>query len=175
MPTQQQIIKLLPMDQPYPSLIALGAEWGIEFKHNETRIRSNAPGKTYRGWVAIHANDKKVNQVALKRVCDHIPIGNRQYVPKLLDHFDKGYPIGKIVAIARIKSAQRITEALIEKQSPLELAVGNWVPGGWIFEIADVRSLLSSPIPYKGQQGAPTINDPHVLTLLKAQIEGVVA
>lgn len=194
-------IKLLPLDQPYASLIALGAKWDFVFKEFETRPRSNAPGKDYRGWVAIHANAKQTNYHGLLvAITSHLKeIGKRRLAKNLEEYFFfNQQPTGAIVALAKVAGAfvmeshpklgayyqekgeisitlyaqDRQDAIIIETVSKLEQLTGDWQEGRWAFRLADVIAL-DRPIPFKGQQGAPQIKDIEVLAKLNEAIARV--
>jgi hypothetical protein len=62
------------------------------------------------------------------------------------------FPLGAIVAVARVVDIREMTPAWIEEQTPLERAVGDWQPGryGWVLD-GVVR--LEKPVPLRGLQG----------------------
>lgn len=156
-------MKAVTIWQPWASLIACGA------KKYETR---GWPTK-YRGPIAIHAALKKppAPWPELGEVLD-------QYAEKMgrLDEL----PRGAIIATAELVNVWRIVhhpgtdvdeaknipigaESLtLDKHAPdfgdffvptaQEMALGDWTPGRYAWELANVK-ILPVPIPIKGKQG----------------------
>lgn len=123
-------MKALSLWQPWASAIALGHK-RIETRHWQT---------AYRGPIAIHAARRWT--AAERAYAEHFA------------HFmqmPSGYPLGAIVAIARLIDV-RPTEELCCQISLREDELGDYSPGrfGWLLQ--DIRPLVA-PIPAKGMQG----------------------
>lgn len=147
-------MKAITIWQPYASLFT------IDEKHYETR----AWNTKYRGPIAIHAAMQdpkrllgKEDYAELERFALHHPVlGDWGTLPR-----------GAIVAIAelvdvwQIKSAGKFAPGpvltslrghVVRDLSEKELAFGNYDPGRYAWEFANVKKL-EPPIPCKGQQG----------------------
>lgn len=133
-----------------------------ERNHHETRSKSGAIGKDYRGWIAVAstANPKQPDWDIIKQVAR---IAGDEATKNRLRRFDL-YEPGHILALARVSDAFEMTAENIAVQPPLELATGDWQPGRWAFKLEDAIALggragaiaLPQPIPYTAKgQGAP--------------------
>lgn len=134
----------------WAGLIRAGALTGHTLKQHETRTKSSAIGKNYRGWVAIAStqNPKQPDWDILKQVAQ---IDGDEETKVRLRDFDL-YEPGHILALARVTDAFEMTPEIIAAQSHLELATGSWQPGRWAFKLEDAIAL-PHPVPYtaKGQ------------------------
>lgn len=119
----------LSLTQPWAQLVADGRKgW-------ETRGWTTG----YRGLVAIHATGRMT--------ADDVEFAVEQgYNPRAL-------PLGAIVAVARIAGvleasvAERtIRDTMPEADAERELAVGDFSPGRYAWELADVRAVPAIPI-----------------------------
>ena len=165
----ENVLMALTTWQPWASMLACGA------KHYETR---GWPTK-YRGPVAIHAamkplrqnkalSDSKLREIVQSEidagccpVWDDMPLGKIIAVADLVNVWHIVYNVGM-----RGKVVQRIpvvAESLtVDKHDPhfddffapteKEKALGDWTPGRYAWEFANIR-LLPEPIPARGQQG----------------------
>lgn len=154
-------MKAITIWQPWASLAACGA------KHYETR---GWPTK-YRGPIAIHAaaKDPRTLPLEVREALFPYAAGDLGQLPR-----------GAIVGIAELVNVWRIVyhpgtdvnvaknieigaESLsTDKHAPdfadffvpteKELALGDWTPGRYAWELRNVK-LLPKPIPAKGQQG----------------------
>lgn len=151
------------MDQPYASAVSL------LLKEFETRDWYTS----YRGWVAIHANRRKIT----KAEWNHIPGSIRQ---RLGD--PKDLPYGYILAIAQLTDCQKMARRIdpdvplpkrlidIDAQSGQERALGFWVQDTrYAFKLENVITL-KDPIPHIGMQGFPVIRQPETLERIWAAV-----
>ena len=124
--------------QPWATLLAVGA------KRYETRSWET----TYRGTIAIHASGR------LHRDDERWYWDCREAQAALDAH---GYPeigflpLGAILAIGRLIDVGP-ADFMDTLLSSWEAAFGDFTPGRWAWEIANVRPL-HEPIPYKGALG----------------------
>lgn len=153
--------------QPWASL------WALQIKLFETRSWAT----NYRGQIAIHAAAKSIKSVL--REC--FPCGDWEFHPSHFakSHFLgvlKAYginiydiPLGAIIATAELVGCHKMvrhggrgmsyygsgwleTDEGIYEPDEIELLFGDWTPGRFAWEVANVK-LLDKPIPYKGAQG----------------------
>lgn len=135
-------MKAISLWQPYASLVA----------HGLKRIETRSWSTSYRGPVLIHA---------ARRYEVDVYHTLWQRFPEVRDAWLGEPPRGALVAVARLADVRpmawggrpRPADALvIDDQTRLERAVGDWQPGryGWVLE--DVRPL-DRPIPCLGAQG----------------------
>lgn len=115
--------------QPWASAIAL------DLKRFETR-HWEAPPSAIGKRIAIHAAKRPMGwfETSLARVYG---------MPAEI-------PLGAVVAVARLVRCHRV-EAVRDEITLQELTLGNYEPGRFAWELAEVQLL--DPIPYKGQQG----------------------
>lgn len=156
-------MKAITIWQPWASLIAIGA------KGFETRGWFTG----YRGPIAIHAAKKDVREIMRGLPSDV----QREMFNCLYRHFGIGdgalkrMPTGAIIATARLVNVwyiglgrdgpegirQEKDKGLCMKEPHLfptaqERHFGDWTPGRYAWEFADVRPLLK-PVPISGKQG----------------------
>lgn len=162
-------MKILTLWQPWASLVA------DRSKLYETR----SWGTDYRGLIAIHAAKRPVvvGEVAaiydeLQPTPEHTIRPNPEY-PKFVETLDKTrdewidgrMPLGAIVVVCELTecfymvdqdfnpsphNGQNTIE--IFDQTPFELAIGNWAPGRYAWQLSNILKL-PQPIPWKGSQG----------------------
>lgn len=162
-------MRALTIWQPWASLVACGA------KIYETRSWATK----YRGPIAIHAAKRDPCKLHLidKKDLEHI---TREEIDAGRCPAWIFMPTGKIIATAELVNVWRIVyhpgtnidiaryinvgaESLTEdKHAPdfgeyfvpteREMALGDWTPGRYAWELANVK-VLPEPIPAKGQQG----------------------
>lgn len=133
-------MKALTLIEPWASLVAHG------LKKIETRSWSTP----YRGPVAIHAGRNR----------DAIRTG--RYVGQLFEEAGipvpawwmaaDQYPLGCIVAVARLDSCFRMEANSIAEQTRQERAFGGWCVGRYAFVLKDVRRV-AEPVPVRGALG----------------------
>ena len=152
-------MRAITLWQPWASLIACGA------KRYETRSWVTK----YRGPIAIHAATKDP-----KAIFKTLPLNVKVAMsPYLIEHylFWDDIPRGAIVATAELVECWKITDnghtngsdraasiegGVFEGKTNIvegdEILFGDWTPGRYAWEIANVK-ILPEPIPQKGQQG----------------------
>ena len=134
-------MKAISLWQPWATAIVCGAK-KIETRSWSTKVI---------GKVAIHAAKKWNDECASA----YGYLTDREKFCALLprdDNYDLlPLPFGAIIGTAEIIACSP-TETIIDKISPLEMALGNYSDGrfGWLLKNA-VR--FKEPIPYKGMQG----------------------
>jgi hypothetical protein len=150
-PEQQYSIKALSLDTFWAGLFRAGALHSRIYKGFETRSRSNAIGREYRGWIAIAA--KQIPYVPEDVLLRVINLAAAQYkdfsIKKELLNPELYLP-GHILALGKVKDSWEMTSEAIAQQSDLERATGDWEPGRWAFELSPVIAL-PQPIPYKSK------------------------
>lgn len=137
-------MKVLPLWQPWASLVAMGA------KRVETRSWA-APATLIGQRIAIHATltRKELN------LCATDPF--RRYLPDSVEDL----PLGAIVCTLTLDRCSEITEssaAELERQHPHEFAFGNYEPGRFAWVFRDDVEALEEPVPFKASQGINTID-----------------
>lgn len=162
-------MKAITIWQPWATLLPLG------IKLYETRSWATS----YRGPIAIHAAALKLPQV-LKRCfpdeddklmfLDAIARGMKgTYTSKEIMDLLNGFPTSSIVATARLIDCHKISVPygfqILNDDTPythkqnvrfytpsiVELTLGDWTPGRYAWEFADMKPI--PPIPAKGKQG----------------------
>ena len=128
-------MKALTIWQPWASLLAQGE------KKYETR---GWPTK-YRGTIAIHAALRDPKKLPLTPELEQYAL-----------HNDKigswsGLPTGAIIAIGELVNVWRIGAEGISPTEQ-EMALGDWTPGRYAWEIK-ITELLEEPVPIRGKQG----------------------
>ncbi len=120
-------MKAITLEQPFASLVSIGA------KSIETRSWSTG----YRGPLAIHSG----NLVK--------PITDSYYISLLISAgLDcERLPLGKIIAIARLVSCEKVIITGIPCYP--QLAFSDFTPGWYAFELADIRPL-ATPVSVQG-------------------------
>lgn len=140
------------MRQPWASLLALGV------KRYETRSRPTR----VRGRIAIHAGLALPNPYTNRLfVGPHAAAEVVQLSDGCAYLFNRGpsavpgigrwtpLPRGAVVATADVVDCVRTEDT---GTPTLERALGDWTPGRWAWELADVRPL-EEPVPARGKQG----------------------
>jgi hypothetical protein len=153
----------LTLWQPWASLLAIGA------KEYETRGWATS----YRGPIAIHAAKKLTSSVV-----DDIPDENWDAMYKALFPFYgvtgihedglKKLPLGAVVAVGelvgcypmtgrtsiggKVAYAQFRKDGHVVEVTGNDLLFGDWTPGRFAWEFANVR-MLKEPVPMRGAQG----------------------
>lgn len=163
-------MKAITIWQPWATLLPLG------IKLYETRSWATS----YRGPIAIHAAALKLPQV-LKRCfpgeddkrmfLDAIAKGLKGvHTEREIMDFLSGFPTGSVVATARLIGCHKISAWLrspplrygnqrfirsecgeVFTPSKMELMLGDWTPGRYAWEFADMKPI--PPVPAKGKQG----------------------
>lgn len=137
-------MKALTLTQPWASLVAFG------LKRFETRSWHT----NYRGPLAIHA--AKGLPAAARRLFRTEPFASDVracgYAPKecSMVPWRDTYPLGYIVATCRLVEVRRIGD--FEPPNERERVYGDWRPGRYAWELADVRGL-EVPVRVNGALG----------------------
>lgn len=120
-------MKAITLEQPFASLVSIGA------KTIETRSWST----DHRGPLAIHSGN------LVKSITD--PYYNSLLISAGLDC--ERLPLGKIIAIARLVSCEKIIITGIPCYP--QLAFSDFTPGWYAFELVDIRPL-ATPVSVQG-------------------------
>lgn len=149
-------MKAITIWQPWASLLACGA------KEFETRSWATS----YRGPIAIHAAQRPFNtDPYLDR--ELYPYADALGLPDIYSFHT--LPYGCIIATAELVGCHKIvlhggrglssassgwieTDRGIYEPTQKELYFGDWIPGRYAWELANIK-LLTEPIPAKGKQG----------------------
>lgn len=129
--TQPTILKALSLWEPWASLVARGV------KRHETRHWLTS----YRGPIAIHAAKTLDLAGAPEDLCQSA----------LGQFWQRDRPAGAVVAIGELVAVWPATK-VSDQLTRADLAAGNFTPGRFAWEIANVRALRT-PIPLTGRQG----------------------
>lgn len=142
-------MKAITIWQPWASLLACGA------KQYETRSWATS----YRGPIAIHA--------AKKNVLDTLALIPAQVKDEMKKHIEamvgvkcENLPTGVVIATAELVNVwhiaqhpgtniPRLGDYFVSRK---EAALGDWTPGRYAWELANVK-VLPEPIPIKRKQG----------------------
>lgn len=161
-------MKAITIWQPWASLLACGA------KQYETRSWATS----YRGPIAIHAAKKNVIDTML--IPELVKDEMKKCIGAMAGTKWENLPTGAVIATAELVNVWHIVyhpgpdinkarhidigaESLTEdKHDPhfgdyfvptdKEIALGDWTPGRYAWELANVK-ILPEPIPVKGKQG----------------------
>lgn len=128
------MMKLISLTQPWASLVA------AKLKRFETRSWDTA----YRGDLAIHATKGPTDEHMLQQI--------GRVVPEALG---LSMPHGAVIAVVRLVSCDEMTQAMVWSTDDRELAVGDWRPGRFALELADVRALRTPVLIAAGSRGRP--------------------
>ncbi len=163
-------IRGLTIWQPWASL--LGAPIGYTPKGKPKfakRYETRSWATDYRGRIAIHAAAKPAREclreiagyAQLREICTALlPILYRGQVPPGadwqsvaadLEQLMAGLPRRAVICTGELRACHLITEELRAKQSPRELALGDWTLGRYAWEIVDRRP--QPPVTCNGAQG----------------------
>jgi hypothetical protein len=145
-------MKCLTVRQPHASLIAVGA------KTFETRSwRTN-----YRGLIAVHAGKKFCYEILYEHEASRAAKEALSYKStNMWDYLEWDLPYGAVVAVAELTECWLISGGgfLVDnnrrnrRELPeAELPFGDFTPGRYAWELANVRKL-PEPVPMRGQQG----------------------
>ncbi|MEL4896325.1 ASCH domain-containing protein [Crocosphaera sp. Alani8] len=130
-------VKAISLHQPWASLIAMG------IKHYETRSWST----NYRGQLVICSAKKNTKQQRL----DYKSLASILDIDFTQNSWDS-LPLGKAIATCDLTDCIKMTPEFIEAQSEDEQLCGHWEHGRFAWKLDDI-SLISPPVPIKGQQG----------------------
>lgn len=165
-------IKALTIWQPWASLLVTPLNPSAKRPRYAKKYETRSWSTDYRGPIAIHAATKPVSE-GLRQIRDPAELkiigealgkilfpdqpAKWYEVILFLSEYANTLPRRAIIATGRLKAVHRITPELIAKQPPMELALGNWEPGNYAWEISE-RTLLPAPVTINGQQGLWTWN-----------------
>ena len=160
-------MKAITIYQPWAALIAVGA------KIYETRNWAT----NYRGKIAIHAGKKKPSAIMTTEDINIIPamgcafgIQERQIID-IVRYLDS-LPLGAVIATAELIGCYEVLDDGAAKDNQKlkitryiqrrnysreyiqgnELLLGEWTPGRYAWELANVQ-MLPEPVPARGKQG----------------------
>lgn len=163
-------IRAITIWQPWASLLGTPERYTrtgrpVFAKRYETRSWAT----DYRGALAIHAAAKPARET-LREISDLrslreisralLPILYRGRVPEGvtwqtiaadLEREMAGLPRRAVICVGELKACHLITEEFRAKQSPKELALGDWTPGRYAWEIVNRRPC--PPRTVNGAQG----------------------
>lgn len=130
-------MKAITIWQPYASLIPKG------LKGYETRgFRTH-----YRGPLLIHAGKRPMNWIMNNVERDALEVAIRAFGAEAF----MDLPIGCAICVVDLTDCIEMTPEFIAKQSPTELAVGDWKPGRFAWKLENPR--LIEPVKIFGKQG----------------------
>jgi len=147
-------MKAITIWQPWASLLVCGAK----------RFETRSWATSYRGPIAIHAAKKDVFDAL-----SMIPVPTAVGMKKLLGVEWKELPTGAVIATATLIGCHEIDHIIDSGRSideigcwdcdldgwiaatPQEVRFGDWTPGRYAWEFADMKQI--GPIPAKGKQG----------------------
>jgi len=163
-------MKAITLLQPWASLLV------CEAKQYETRSWATS----YRGPIAIHSAKKPVEKILddLFPRTEGVTAAEMNFVEAVRscwedwidgEPFHDGFPLGAIIATAELVGCHRIvryggrglsstspgwleTDDGIYEPTDQELFFGDWTPGRYAWEFANMK-MLDKPIPAKGKQG----------------------
>ena len=128
-------MRALSFIEPWATLVTLG--------HKKVETRSWAPPRWLIGQqIAIHAS-KSIEAIRDGTAAELFRIAG---VPCPTE-----WPLGKIVAVARISSVERTEQARLSLTRP-EIAFGNYLDGRWAWSLHDVIPLRG-PLTIRGMLG----------------------
>ena len=130
-------MKALTIWQPYASLIAK------HLKHYETR-----PFKTnYRGPLLIHSGARSMRWILNNSDERALDVAIEAFgMEAILD-----LPRGSTICVVDLVDCIEMTPEFIAKQSPTELAVGDWKPGRYAWKLENPREV--EHVKLSGSQG----------------------
>ena len=130
-------MKALTIWQPYASLIAKG------LKGYETRgFRTH-----HRGPLLIHSGQRPMHWILKHSDEDALDVAIETFgMDGLMD-----LPVGCAICVVDLVDCIEMTPEFIAKQSPTELAVGDWQPGRFAWKLENPREL--DPVELTGMQG----------------------
>ena len=160
-----EAVPAISLWQPWAGAVAAGLKLNETRSH--TRLRCLV-GQV----VAIHAALKWTAEQrdALARLTFGHGVEFRARWPETLRN-DFRPTLGAVVAVAEIDDAQEMTPDLVSGQSQLEIALGDWRPGRWAYQLGRVHRL-PGPVPAVGRQGPFKIVHPVVAAAARALREG---
>ncbi len=163
-------MRIITLWQPWASLIAL------QLKGDETRSWATP----YRGALGIHAAKRKIYKEECSAILENCPLNKDKHrLWEALCNISANPSYGCVVAVSQLTDCRMMAQrgsilleechSLIDDQSPLERAVGDWQVGRYAWRLENVISL-PQPILHKGTQGMRNAPDE-----LKHRIEEALA
>lgn len=133
--------------------ISLWQPWASFIPHGLKRFetRSWFPGWKYKGQLlAIHASKRwtSAERSYALRMQNHFPETHRVYCPTPIAAFREP-PLGAVLCVCRVVDFHQTDNHQLNP-SALELAVGDWSPGRWLWELKVVMNFRQ-PIPAMGR------------------------
>ena len=138
-------MKVLSLLEPWASLVA----WGYK------KIETRSWGTLYRGAIAIHASKSNREAGEIVHLFKEAGLSGKPDTNDELDQFCKkvgDWPLGKIVAVARLYHVEQMTPELIAAQTLWESTFGLWRPGRFAWSLGNIQRI-KEPIPWKGSLG----------------------
>lgn len=149
-------VRILTLWEPWASLIAL------KFKQKETR----SWGTDYRGKLAIHAAKRPIKKAECSLIFKDLTGDGREQLWDALCKITANPPYGCIVAIVDLTGCEKMQPNLIQSQSALERAVGDWRVDRFAWTLED-SIAVPQPISWTGSQGLKPLADTTVLHQLQ--------
>ncbi len=145
-------IRVLTLHQPWASFASAQFDFLKEWETRDPK----ANWFNYRGWILIQAAVKELPGTweAFQLHCKRLKV----VVPLPQDFCFQKLPRGKLLSLVKITDSQVMTTALIQQQTPLELAMGDWQIGRRAIRLEQAQPLLE-PIPYTNGQGLQRLRD----------------
>ena len=163
-------MKVITLWQPWASLIAVGAK----------KFEKRTWGTAYRGLLAIHASKKKPSDILrgidiriIKKMGQAFGRDDPDNFKKVIAYMDT-LPRGAVTATGELVGCWEISNYtrygcvsigvysdIIISPNSNEYMFGDWRPGRFAWEIADVKKL-DKPIPARGAQGLWDWHDPEL-------------
>jgi hypothetical protein len=151
-------MKAITIYQPWATLIAIGKK----------RFETRSWATKYRGSIAIHAGKKPFEETLTEYAvhADEIQLIQEDIASACGMEYDFDY--GAIIAVAELMGSYRISNERgrisvyrthdLEWYHPSdqEMMYGDWTPGRFAWELADVR-MLTKPISCRGMQNLWTV------------------
>lgn len=130
-------MKALTIWQPYASLI------GINKKRYETRSWYT----TYRGPLLIHSGQRPMRWILKHSDEDALDVAIETFGTDGLLNL----PTGRAICVVDLVNCIKMTPEFIAKRTPEELAVGDWQPGRYAWELKNPRPVEN--VELLGKQG----------------------
>lgn len=102
----------------------------------------------YRGVVFIYAARRKVAGILESIPGDQVALLRQKALPDMLELLPTGVILGKGVLV----DCHPITESFVRDLTPEEIAMGDFTPGRYAWEFADMEEF-TFPLSVKGKQG----------------------
>lgn len=139
--------KAISLHQPWASLVALGIKkyetrsWNTKYR-GKVLICSAKVSYTPNTWLGDYLISDITNAI-----CELA--GMEASCKTALDFFNCNLPLGKVLCVVNLEDCIKVESKQV---SQLEQLCGNWTPGRYAWELANLMPL-PEPIPIKGRQG----------------------